>query len=337
MIIDVGANHGDFAIDAAERNPQEIVIAIEPIPELCDKISALIKNKNLQNVKIVRCAIDVEKRIDTLNVAKHADWGVSSLLEFNHDNISKDEYWKTRNDMYFDEKIEVEVKRMDDVLDELGINERINFIKIDVQGFDLNVLKSLGNKAELVDAGMIEVSIVKEEQLYVTDLADTVMDAFFWLSENNFEVYALKPNDPASKELNLFFRKKGIDHKEIEDRYNLKGIHMYDGKHYWHYPSDKLEFVEEKFVNTDNQLAKANNRIAAYQNLIKNLNQAILGTAEEQNDPDNYNLLHNTIRLAEDYKNVVARCESQERELQTLKKNLGVKLFIKMSEKLRRK
>lgn len=247
MIVDVGANFGEFAIEIAKRNPNQLVIAIEPIPDLCMKINTKIYTENISNIKVLQYAIDTIERIDYLNVAAHHDWGVSSLLEFDESKIKEDEYWKTRSDMYFDTKIEVQVKSLESIFDELSIHEKIDFIKIDTQGLDLNVLKSAGKYIDSIQAGMIEVSISTKLGLYQNENYD-LQNILNWLEDAHFEGYALKPNDPASNEFNLYFCRKGIHPKFIEEGLSLKNLPLYDGKWYWHFPSSKLESVEERLI-----------------------------------------------------------------------------------------
>ena len=52
-------------------------------------------------------------------------------------------------------KIEVECVRMDTFIKEVGIKE-IEFVSIDTQGNDLNVLKGFGNKIKIVKEGICE-------------------------------------------------------------------------------------------------------------------------------------------------------------------------------------
>jgi FkbM family methyltransferase len=202
MIIDVGANKGEFALEVAKRNPNINIIAIEPVPQLVSEITNIIKLDNIKNIQILKYAIDINERKDFLNVSMHHDWGVSSLLNFDESKITTDDYWKTRTDMYFDAKIDVEVKRLETILDEQELVENIEFIKIDAQGLDLQVLQSAGKYLKIINAGMLEISINTSLGLYENEEFG-LLEVLTWLDENGFISYALKPNDPASNEYNL--------------------------------------------------------------------------------------------------------------------------------------
>jgi len=241
-ILDIGANSGDFIVPLAQRLPSMPILGVEPIPELFDLLEAKREELNLSQVQFKRVAIDETPRLGRFNVARHADLGVSSLLEFDTASLQQHEYWKARQDLYFDDEIEVEVVRLDTLLEEAGF-DHVSFIKIDAQGVDLKVLASLGKYLCAVDGGMLEVSTTRNSALYHGE--PLLYDVLDFLRSHNFEPYAIKSNDPACAEMNVFFARKGVDWKAMEERLQLRGIALYDGRHYWHVPSPTPELPAE--------------------------------------------------------------------------------------------
>lgn len=233
-ILDVGANNGDFIFPLAARLPSMSFLGIEPIPELFDHLEAKRTELNLQGVRFRRLAIDETPRRARFNVARHADLGVSSLLDFNTDSLKRNEYWQGRSDLYFDEEIEVDVVRLDTLMEEAGF-DHVSFIKIDAQGVDLKVLASLGKYLGAVDGGMLEVSTTRSSVLYHDE--PLLRDVLEFLDAHGFEPYAIKPNDPACAEVNVYFNRKGLDWQAMEAQLQLRGVELYDGRHYWHVPS----------------------------------------------------------------------------------------------------
>jgi len=238
IVIDVGANQGGFAIEVAARNAEISVLAIEPIPQLCAEIAATAKTRQLENIILLQLAADATARSAKLHVSDHADCGVSSLLKLDDELIKHDDYWQTREDLYFDHTIDVAVVRLDSI-PEIQQAERIRFIKIDAQGVDLPVLESLGDYLPRVEAGVLEVPSTHESRLYTEEVHDlhSVTSRLLFLG---FRVYAIKPNDNASKEFNLFFCRQDIDWRTVEHDLQLRGVVLYDGKHFWHSPADRL-------------------------------------------------------------------------------------------------
>ncbi len=238
LVIDVGANQGDFALEVAARNPAVGVLAFEPIPQLCANIAAAAEKRRLDNLAALPLAVDERARTTRFHVAAHDDFGVSSLLELDHASIGRDEYWKDRKDLYVDHAIEVSVVRLDSI-PAIQQAERIRFIKIDAQGVDLPALESLGEYLPRAEAGVLEVPAIRESRLYADELHD-LHSVTSRLLALGFRIYAIKPNDHASREFNLFFCRHNLDWREMESALHLRGIHLYDGKHFWRSPASQL-------------------------------------------------------------------------------------------------
>ena len=277
LIIDVGSNYGEFALEIAARNPWVQVLAIEPNTNLSKKIKETSDFKNITNIELINYAIDKNEGTCSFHISDHADSGISSLLEFEKDKINNDPYWSNRTDLHFDHKIEVQVKRLDSILNDKKIN-KIRFIKIDAQGVDLNVLESLGSYLEITDAGMLEVPGTLENNLYSGETAD-LKKTLNTITKFGFKIYAIKPNDHAANEFNIFFCKENICWKKMEEELHLKNLNLYDGKNYWHYPSNKWEPVEAKINELMDKAAELNKaritlefKIEKYQLVIKEQN-----------------------------------------------------------------
>eukprot|EP01029_Cantina_marsupialis_P000722 TRINITY_DN10505_c0_g3_i1.p1 TRINITY_DN10505_c0_g3~~TRINITY_DN10505_c0_g3_i1.p1 ORF type:complete len:232 (-),score=11.82 TRINITY_DN10505_c0_g3_i1:319-945(-) len=187
--------------------------------------------------------------------------------------------------MYFDATQDVEVKPLSMILSEynVGPENRVAFIKIDTQGLDLEVLLSAGHYIQYIDAGMLEVSINTDLGLYFEEEND-LTNVLAWLKENDFKPYKLKPNDHASNEFNLYFCKNSLNSDEIEKTLSLRGIDLYDGKFYWHFPSPKLLSIEEEYQNL---IQENNNNRSKLANLNKVLRD-VDPTLQTIDDLDEY-------------------------------------------------
>ncbi len=262
LIVDVGANEGAFALEVAARNPGLRVLAIEPIPELCQQIAKVAGTRALGNVVVRQLAIDAIPRTAAFHISDFAGHGASSLLEFDRSRIARDEYWRERPDLRCNRSIDVSVARLDS-LPEVMAAARIRFIKIDAQGMDVAAFESLGAYLERVDAGMLEVPTTLESTLYAHETHD-LHSAMTRLAALGFHIYAVKPNDHASNEMNLFFCRPGLEPHAIEQALQLRGIALYDGKHFWHSPShtlnpdynaDEVRLVVERLALVEHALA----------------------------------------------------------------------------------
>lgn len=197
---DVGANNGNDSITVAKNNPGLQVFGFEPTPELQDVIQKKIKENGLTNYTLVKSAVSDYVGQSTFNVAGQSDWGCSSLLDFSEKSQTE---WIGRTDFKVTEKITVDVIRLDKFVDDNKI-EIIEYLHIDTQGSDLNVLKGLGDKISIVKAGVMEAA-AKPDILY--DNQNTVDECVEFLKSNGFIIDSITSNDQFNNEVNIHFRR----------------------------------------------------------------------------------------------------------------------------------
>lgn len=149
IYIEVGANLGSDTINYA--NEDSLVYAFEPVSVLAYDLINKFKNKN---VIVIPFAVDIENTIKKFNVSAGSNLGCSSLNNFNK-NIHNE--WYGRNDFHFTESYNVLTIRLDNFINIYNIKE-IEYLHIDAQGNDFNVIKSLSNKINLVKAGKCEAA-----------------------------------------------------------------------------------------------------------------------------------------------------------------------------------
>jgi len=121
IVFDIGANVGVICNWFAHRC--KIVHAFEPHPDNIDTINTQIKLRNMQNITLHPCAVGKENTTMKLHVKGF----------HGHHSLGDVDNSPTIN------QIDVQVKRLDDIVSELEI-KHINFLKIDVEGFEEDVL-----------------------------------------------------------------------------------------------------------------------------------------------------------------------------------------------------
>jgi FkbM family methyltransferase len=145
-VIDVGANKGQFSSFARSRWPHAKLLAFEPIPAAARRYRRILGRR----AELFDCALGAEKGRLDLHLASRAD--SSSLLSLGQEQKSifaTDEVGT----------LPVEVRRLDDVLDGLVVSPAL--LKIDVQGYEFEVLAGLGKLAECVRWVYAETSFVE--------------------------------------------------------------------------------------------------------------------------------------------------------------------------------
>jgi FkbM family methyltransferase len=195
--IEVGANKGTETKEMAKDG--SIVYAFEPTYELLIEYLWPLSYEN-KNIRILPFAVDSENSFKQFNIAGHWDWGCSSLYEFS-DNLN--ETWPGRVDFKKTHSYTVPTITLHDFC-ELYKIETIDFLHIDAQGNDFNVLKSLENKISIVKEGVVEAS--KNVELYknTNNKVDNIKE---YLKLNGFEIINETINDAVEAEVNIHFKK----------------------------------------------------------------------------------------------------------------------------------
>lgn len=132
-IIDVGAGLGDFSLLAAKKFPQAQILAFEPNPDQYKLLKENIRINNIKNIKTFNFALGTKKNYHLY------------LSAFNvHASTLKNDKSKNR--------IKVTGKRLNEF-----INESIDLLKLDCEGAELDILKSISNnKMGLIKRIIIE-------------------------------------------------------------------------------------------------------------------------------------------------------------------------------------
>lgn len=197
---DVGANLGTDSLKVAMGRSDAKVYAFEPTPRLIEHLKSC--SVGLNNYIIVPKAVSNYNGETTFYISGNADWGCSSICEFN-DNLEKT--WPGRTDFKVTDQVKVEVIKLVDFIKENDI-ESIDYLHVDAQGQDLEVLMGLEEKINIVKAGVIEMPTSHDTKLYKNQkyLKD---DAIKFLEENGFEIKGINSNDAQCNEVNIFFNK----------------------------------------------------------------------------------------------------------------------------------
>ncbi|WP_114936912.1 FkbM family methyltransferase [Mucilaginibacter endophyticus] len=185
VVYDIGSNTGTWTLLAKSILPQAAVHAFEP---LSFHISHFNENcKALKDVYLHPFCAGNENGTGTINISSFSD--SSSLLsatplEFEHFHIQKEK------------EEQVEIKRLADLIDDKSLPEP-DIIKLDVQGFELEVLKGLGDWLNSAKYIICEVSFKEYYygQAQFLDIAN-------YLAGYRFQLFAFGNNTPLGTELN---------------------------------------------------------------------------------------------------------------------------------------
>lgn len=195
---DVGANSGTDSLHVARSRPDAVVYAFEPTPKLIADLKA--RAKDLKNYHIIPKAVSDFTGTATFRISGNADWGCSSLCDFN-DNLEST--WPGRTDFKVTDQVTVDVIQLADFVDHNCI-KHIDYLHVDAQGKDLEVLFGLRNHINIVQRGQIEMPSRHDTKLY-KDQKYVADDAIKFLESHGFTINAVNSNDAQRNEVNILF------------------------------------------------------------------------------------------------------------------------------------
>lgn len=202
IIFDVGAYDGMSGLGLLQGDPNCMIYSFEAAPH-CIK---MIKDNYNNNAKYILTEKAVSDKNGTANFNFCRNGGASSLCEFKNDNELV-KHWSGRPDVqYSGISILVETIRLDTFIEQNNIKQ-IDYLHIDTQGYDLNVLQSLGNYVGIVLAGECEVASTSDTAIYSNQTA-LLYEVQKWLVDNNFIIESIRNNGGNSNEMLVKFKKK---------------------------------------------------------------------------------------------------------------------------------
>ena len=154
VFIDVGASVGRVWRSWLAKAPAARIYAFEPNQELFSKM----KEYQKPNVKLFEMAVSTQDNPNGVPFYIANDKNSSSLYKFNDSHVRDWKYPPGRRAFKTVKETTVPTMRLDTLIRNEEI-KYVDFLKIDTQGHDLEVLKSLGKSITKVREIMIEVSL----------------------------------------------------------------------------------------------------------------------------------------------------------------------------------
>ncbi len=185
-IVDVGAYRGDFARECLRLWPEARISCVEPLASRAADLDALVRSH--PRVRVHRCLVGAEVRA---NVALHeAETASSVLTEWQPNQFPAHEY---------------PMETIDHLLAADASATAPDFLKIDVQGYELEVLKGAERTLPSLRAVLTEVNLLDVHQ--DVPLLDELIA---WMSARGWIVYDVagltrRPLDQALWQVDLVF------------------------------------------------------------------------------------------------------------------------------------
>lgn len=172
LVLDVGAHYGETVRDIRSNGYTGKIISIEPTLKSFNVLSK-IKDKNMQ----------------AFNLGLGENSGFLKLNEFEESYMNS--FLEAKKNSRFDmkqlsESSLVECTTLDLFIFDNSLQNEVIFMKLDVQGFEINVLKGLDKYKDKIIALQVEISI---NSIYTG--ASNFSELLKWLDENNFRIVSI--------------------------------------------------------------------------------------------------------------------------------------------------
>ncbi len=150
-VIDVGAHKGEFLETMMEMERINSFHVFEPQKDIFEILSK--KFSENRKVSLYNCALDKEIRNMSLQINKFSM--TSSLAKINHESLYlKFKNFLTNSNSNFINKYQVQTSTLDKVFKDLNLEKTL--LKIDVEGFEINVIKGSKEKMKEIPFILIE-------------------------------------------------------------------------------------------------------------------------------------------------------------------------------------
>ena len=149
-VIDVGANVGQFGLDVRRHGFEGLIISYEPVQETFESLSQTIKQH--QPWKAFQLGLGAAQSERTINISGNAGLS-SSILEMGSlhlENFPESTTVAKQN---------ISISTIDKQLEILGFQPQDIMLKLDVQGFEAEVLKGASQSLSMIPLCYLEVSI----------------------------------------------------------------------------------------------------------------------------------------------------------------------------------
>jgi FkbM family methyltransferase len=173
IMVDCGASHGSDSIELARIFPKSVIYDFEPVPHIFESLKR--NTRKYKNIHCHQLALGSFTGKTKMYISSGASDGSSSLL-------APKTHLNDHPDVLFNEEQDVNVMKLDDWALQNNIS-KIDFLWLDMQGYEFDMLQASEKMLKTVQAIHTEVST---KETYESATLYPVLKQ--WLAERNFKV-----------------------------------------------------------------------------------------------------------------------------------------------------
>lgn len=177
LVFDVGANVGIFALELREHGYKGAIVSVEPLSKAHARLSDAARNDPAWHIA-PRGALGAVSGSTTINISGMDASSSLLTMKNTHENAAPGSARVGTE--------QVDISTLDSMFAQYADRARKVFLKIDTQGFELEVLKGSVGSMSRIDGMLLELSLV---ELYAGQpLWTQIID---WLRDHGFDLVGL--------------------------------------------------------------------------------------------------------------------------------------------------
>ena len=177
LVIDIGANEGQFAKKIIEHGYQKEIVSFEPMKSAFIMLEKSLKRSTLW--KAVNLGFGKENSFEFLNISKNSvSSSIAQVLETST-NVEPDTKFVSRE--------KIELISLNEYLSKNEYKDKKIFVKIDTQGYEKNIILGAEKVKDKIKGFLVELSIVK---LYSSEASFNEMIDL--LNKLGFELWSIE-------------------------------------------------------------------------------------------------------------------------------------------------
>lgn len=171
IVLDIGANDGRYVTELRESGWKGKIVSFEPQPAVYKRLENRMKNDAAWSGH----QLGLGSTDSTLQMNAYGLDVLSSFLKKKEDDQSL-------------KQIDVPVKRPDSMFDDIMGGSKKPFVKIDTQGYEMEIIRGFGSRIEDVIGWQIELSV---QPIYESQ--PTMEEVITCMRSNNFSLWRIIP------------------------------------------------------------------------------------------------------------------------------------------------
>jgi len=268
--IDVGAHLGQTTQQIAKERPWIKVYAFEPNAKLAEKLAET--TSALPNYVVIPSAIASQDGFS--NFYLNAADATSSLLPFDSEGLQQ---WIGGEQIKVEQVVLVPTMRLDTFLNQQGI-QTVEYLKIDAQGADFDVVVSAGERIRDIAKIKLEVAITPT-QLYAG--AKTKSEIIDYLKSYNFVLVAVETQSYGQEENLTFIQLAAIQEHSCRMAVELESTrqHLFETQHQLEQTQTNLN---DRMIDLEREVGELNRVRQVLQDTENKLSQTQTTLAQTQ-------------------------------------------------------